>query len=419
MVTLTDRPLAKRIDAPTPKRFRDGTDRWRSPEDTLARVLPLARQMGITRVANITGLDCVGIPVATACRPNTRGLATAQGKGLTLAAAKASALMESVECYHAERITHPLVLGSVEDLRGTLPLADIGGLATTERSRFHPARPLLWIEGFDLIVRAPRWVPFETVHTNYTTAMQGLSGNFVASTNGLASGNQHVEALSHAICEVVERDATTLWDLRHRNGDDDGCLEIATVDDPACCRLLEMMERAGVQVGLWEATSDVGIPTYVCSILDQRDDPLHVLYAATGMGCHPRREIALARALTEAAQSRLTAIAGAREDITVQDYQRLRDRALLAEQRDMLASASARRSFHAAPSWDTESFTEDVAWELIRLQLAGITQVIAVDLTGALDIPVVRVVIPGLEGSHRTPGYRYGRRAQRLYAEAS
>jgi len=52
--------------------------------------------MGITRVANVTGLDHVGIPVVMACRPNARGLAVSQGKGLTLDAAKASAVMESI-----------------------------------------------------------------------------------------------------------------------------------------------------------------------------------------------------------------------------------------------------------------------------------------------------------------------------------
>src|SRR5947209_7315915 len=90
---------------PVPKGFRAGTHRVISPAETCARVRPLMPVMGITRIANITGLDSIGIPVVMVCRPNSRALAVAQGKGLDLDAAKASGLMESVESYHAERIT--------------------------------------------------------------------------------------------------------------------------------------------------------------------------------------------------------------------------------------------------------------------------------------------------------------------------
>src|SRR6202020_1763686 len=90
------------------KQHRDGTHRLVSPETTLARVRPLRPVMGITRIANITGLDCIGIPVTMVCRPNARSLAVSQGKGLDLTAAKVSGVMESIEGYHAEHITLPL-----------------------------------------------------------------------------------------------------------------------------------------------------------------------------------------------------------------------------------------------------------------------------------------------------------------------
>src|SRR5207244_5110666 len=99
--------------------FHSGTHRTIVPEETLRKVRPLMPVMGITRIANVTGLDCIGIPVVMVCRPNSRALAVAQGKGLDLDAAKASGLMESVEAYHAERITLPLKLASQEELRYT------------------------------------------------------------------------------------------------------------------------------------------------------------------------------------------------------------------------------------------------------------------------------------------------------------
>src|SRR5215467_3082672 len=90
---------------------------------TVARARKLFGAFGITRVANVTGLDCIGIPVVMVCRPNARSLSVSQGKGIDLDAARASGLMESIELFHAERINLPLKLGSWNDLRFSHPLA--------------------------------------------------------------------------------------------------------------------------------------------------------------------------------------------------------------------------------------------------------------------------------------------------------
>ena len=84
--------------------------------------------MGITRIADVTGLDTIGIPVVMVYRPNSRSVVVAQGKGLDLLAAKVSGAMESVEVFMAERITKPLLLGSFNDLMlaGTLSGIEMG-----------------------------------------------------------------------------------------------------------------------------------------------------------------------------------------------------------------------------------------------------------------------------------------------------
>ena len=182
-----------------------------APADTLKRIGPLASQMGITRVANITGLDRIGVPVVMVCRPNSRSIAVSQGKGLDLAAAKASGLMEAVETFHAETITSSLKLGTYRELGRTHPLVDVAALPRTKTSPYTDDEPLLWIEGEDLISRSPRWVPYELVHTDYTLPRGPAHGCFLANTNGLASGNHMLEAISHGIHEVIERDASALW----------------------------------------------------------------------------------------------------------------------------------------------------------------------------------------------------------------
>src|SRR5215207_10216319 len=138
-------------DGPVNKTFFKGTHRMVSPEQTLSSIQPFMQLMGITRIANVTGLDNIGIPVVMVCRPNSRSLSVSQGKGMTLSSAKASGLMESVESYHAELITLPLKLGSYEGLRYTHNIVDVDELTSIVISRFNYNLRLLWIEGIDML----------------------------------------------------------------------------------------------------------------------------------------------------------------------------------------------------------------------------------------------------------------------------
>src|SRR4051812_30970889 len=103
----------------TKKAFRGGTERAVPPAETLDRILPLLPEFGITRIANVTGLDRVGLPVIAVSRPNSRSISVSQGKGLTLEAAQVSGLMESIESWHAEHALLPLLLGSEAELSRT------------------------------------------------------------------------------------------------------------------------------------------------------------------------------------------------------------------------------------------------------------------------------------------------------------
>src|SRR5690242_3809749 len=58
--------------------YRFGTRRAVSPTETLRRIRPLLRPAGITRLADVTGLDWIGIPVYQAIRPNSRTLSASQ-----------------------------------------------------------------------------------------------------------------------------------------------------------------------------------------------------------------------------------------------------------------------------------------------------------------------------------------------------
>jgi len=390
-----------------------------SAVEALARVRPLFGPVGITRVANVTGLDCVGIPVVAVCRPNSRSLSVSQGKGLTLEAARASGVMEAIELYHAERIALPLKLGSWNDFRFSHGLAAVERLPRTCASDFCAEKPILWIEGSDLLGSRPLWVPYEVVHQNYTLPFPTGTGCFVMSSNGLASGCTKAEALSHGLCEVIERDAKTLWRSRTVEEQEQVRVDLDTVRDDGCRRLLDCYERADVVVGCWEITSDIGVAAFLCVVQDREPSPLRRLGPIEGMGCHPIPEIALGRALTEAAQGRLTLIAGSRDDNTRDRYSESREQSLAQRAHERL-KAPGRRGFQQAPSFDGETSEADVAFLLHKLQSAGFSQAIAVDLTKPeLGVPVVRIVVPGLEPYHNIPGYVPGARARAILAAGS
>ncbi|WP_437924719.1 YcaO-like family protein [Sorangium sp. So ce291] len=401
-----------------PKRHLAGTHRLVPPDETVARVRPFLPRLGITRVADVTGLDTIGIPVVMVARPNARSLSVSQGKGLTLAAARASGLMESVEHWHAERVHLPLKQGTVRELSPTHALLDVRALPRFATGAFHDDLRLLWVPGADLVSGAPTWVPFEVVHTDYSLPLLAATGSFLMASNGLASGNHPLEAVSHAVCELVERDATTLWAFSSDAHRLSRRLALATVDDPGCLEALEKYERAGVAVFVWETTSDIGIPAYLCTIVDREPNPYRAIAPMGGFGCHPARGVALLRALTEAAQSRLTVITGARDDVRFGMGKPEDD---LDAARRFLAAHGADptpRSFHAAPDRAGETFDEDVAWAVDRLRAAGLGTIVAVDLTKPeIGIPVVRVVIPGLEPLYDVPGYLPGARARRRLEE--
>lgn len=377
-----------------------GTHRLITPEATVERIRPFMPVLGITRVANLTGLDAIGIPTVAVYRPNSRSLAVSQGKGLSLAAARASGLMESLELFHAERIDLPLRFASCRELAANHRVVAPADLPQPRGGLFHENLVLLWVEGLDLLHDQPVWLPFERVHLNSCLPLPAGSGCFSLDSNGLASGNHLLEAISHSLCELVERDSLARFLAESKAEQARRRLDVDTVKDVDCLDILGRYERAGVAVAVWEITrAELGIPAFHCVILEREADSPRAVGGSGGMGCHPTRHIALLRALTEAAQSRLTMISGARDDLQRSRHELIRAPDVLASLRADVLAETPVRSFAEAPSWECPTLDGDVTWLLERLQAAGYDQVVMVDLTHpGLQIPVVRMAVPGLRG---------------------
>jgi YcaO-like protein with predicted kinase domain len=402
--------LAEVLSGPAvAKSYKHGTHRTAAPEDTLARVAPVARQIGITRVGNVTGLDCIGIPVTVAVRPNSRSFSVSQGKGLLLPEALASATMEAIELFHGEHLREHARVASFRALsaasRAVSPASLSGtGIPLGEQTE------IAWLEGYDLLGSESCWVPWEVVHTDYTLPTDHSGEHFLSGTNGLASGNHLVEAISSAICELVERDAVALWHAPDIHARARCRLDPASVTDADCRGLFAIYARADITPRLWNVTSDIGIPAFICDIPAPTEDPSVALRRFRGAGCHPNRSIALSRAMTEAAQTRLTYIAGIRDDL--HDYAESSKDKLGAALLDAMSEAAPPVIFEDIANHDADDVLADVRWELECLRAAGLTTAVAVDLTRPeFGIPVVRMIVPGLEWDCTHPRYVPGRRA--------
>lgn len=368
--------------------LRDGTHRAASLDATWRRFSPAARRAGLTRIAELTGLDTIGIPVFAAIRPMGRSLSTQQGKGITAAAARVSALMESLETWTAEHLALPIVRGSVRSLGARA--VDVRRLPRASRARIDRDVRMRWVEGWDLVRGAPVLVPEQAVTLDTTFTRPPV---FDISSNGLASGNVLVEAIVHGLCEVIERDAEAAW----RRAGGDRRIVLDTITDPVCQGLLARITAAGARVFVW----DLGgvIPVIGCAIMeDPREPAWRTLGFYQGFGAHLVPEVAVARALTEAAQTRLTYIAGARDDFFPFDYARSTDPELLADLWDRLAGpCDEPASFDELPRTVTAGLGEDLEALIALLGAHGVDSVIAVDLTHPeLRVPVVKVLVPGL-----------------------
>lgn len=398
-----------------PKQFLPGTRRARTPSDTLRDFGRHMPELGITRLANLTGLDCIGIPVVQAVRPNSRSLSVSQGKGADLESAKVSAMMEATELWHAERIDAPLRIDSYDSLRRSEAVVDIYKLRVLDGGDVRGGVQQPWIRGWDLLQQRPVWVPYGFLNMNTVGLLRSVL-TYSCTSNGLASGNHLLEAIEHALCEIIERDTHALYWAKSLEAQLKTRIDLTTVSDPGLRGLFDLCTAAAMEVAAYEMKSDIGIPTYCVGLLDRADHTQwRRLGTQWGAGTHLSPTIAMSRAVTEAAQSRLTVIAGSRDDNSPDAYSSSQNLERINSSRDTAFAAPPGRVFPAkGPLQETDTFEGDLELMLNALQRVGVDSVVVVDLTKEhLGIPVVKVLAPDLEPPPFLPGYSEGARAQR------
>ena len=393
-----------------------GTVRATNVDDTLAKARSVLQAVGVTRVANVTGLDHVGVPTWIAVRPLAWSLTVSQGKGLTDALAQASAIMESIEVHHAERFTPRGHRRSLRDAAADDRYVNPLLLPVRPHARIAAGVAAEWIEGEELCSGGSRWLPRDCIDLDSTTRRRDPR-IFVGSSSGLASGNTRAEALLHGVCEVIERDQTSFWYVRKQfvAGAECGRLRLDSVSDEHCRWLLGRCRDAGLQVAAWYLTQDIVVPSFMCTVFDSHSNTFYP-QRASGFGCHPYRHIALSRAITEALQSRLTFIAGGRDDVYWSEYRDAMrvDNTSGKAWIDDLDAEQDIACFDDIPQAPACATIDDLlVWVTTVLSEAGFAEIIVVDLEQEeVGIPVVHVTVPGLEGFICKAGYTPGPRMQ-------
>ena len=283
--------------------------RCRPARETLWAAQRLMPALGISRVTDITRMDRLGLPVCASIRPRGRTLRVHAGKGLDLDEARAGALMEAVEYAVAEQASaaaadaHISVGEFVAQFGGALRLVDfapaLGQPVTADRR-------IAAVTCEDLCSGQDRLVPAELVHMPWP-ADDGPP-LFGWSTNGLASGNTLAEATLHALYEVLERDALAM----NRAGDNSIAIDNNSL--PGSVRAWAAAWQAqGIALAVRQMPNDFDLPCFEAHLHEPASTDVNL---AGGSGLHAQAPIALARAVCEAAQSRLSFIHGGRDDIT-------------------------------------------------------------------------------------------------------
>lgn len=414
--------------------------RTESVEDTLTKIIPLCQKIGVTRVSDITYMDKLYIPNYTAVLPGTEdSIWVYSGKGVTGAHAQVSALMESIERYSSlgSTCSKHIIQGTYSQLRkshGNVLHPD-EVVEPVEQAFSYKNSTADFFKGYDLINNTEVLVPIQLVLSRYSPKSPAVRVFSYSHTNGLASGNVLEEAVCHALCEVIERDAASIADLcassipytileRTMSSFSDimnyrtiQLINDRFVDDPSIFpevdisgvvkelrpigSLVKRFINFGIPLLIKEITQhDIGIPTFVASSSEWLNNEYGLF--AKGYGAHPDARVALLRAITEMSQTRAGNIQGARDDLRRINYAENDE---LYKRRWQFMSTSSpskiigkRKVFSEVESFERYDILDDIKLILNHLKKAGLNRVLIVDLTHpSIGIPVVRAIVPGLE----------------------
>lgn len=284
----------------------------------------------VTRLARVTGLDRLGIPVWQAVRPLGRSLSCHMGKGMDEAQAIASALGEAREYADCEAYRPVRTQGRWD----ALPAEERSGSAddfAVRRGAIAPDMALDWTR-VETLDGPALWVPSDAIAMDFT--LPGHPGVLCASA-GQATAASFDTAMVRALLELIERDAVARFRAMSPGE------RLAWAIDPESVQLdwfgsfLTRARSLRMVVGIDRLPAINALPAYQLWIAEANACSA-ACRSTGGWGAAFTTPDALQAAMLEAAQSRVGYIAGARDDMALGP-------APATEKPDWLARAASRR----------------------------------------------------------------------------
>ena len=337
------------------------------------------------------------------------------GKGSTAEQGEASALMEAIERYSGIfqgdeiRVTRRFTDFPPGD---AIPPNDIllfsdaqldDQASTTDPDEAPPAPAL-----FDRSARI-EWSPvwslrdqrFKYVPTSLLYFFYRGPGAILADSNGCAAGNTLEEAIVQGFLELVERDAYAIWWYNRLQRP---AVDLGGLDDSYVRDLQRRLAETGRRLWVLDVTSDLGIPSFVTVLHWIHDSKENIEF---GSGAHFDTRIALLRALTELNQFLSIGLMGGgsgdKSSLDGSTPLRLRDHPFLTPS-DIPAIQPAFGSKFG------ELDAREQAIACVRLaEQKGLDFLVLDQTRPDIDVPVVRVIVPGLRHFYRrfAPGRLY------------
>ena len=197
------------------------------------------------------------------------------------------------------------VRGSYRDLVANLgerSVADPLTLCLPAGSPVGRDTSLEWVEAIRLVDGATVLVPIELAAYNSAELSEGYRPFTTIISNGMGAGPDKDWAVGHGLCEILQRDGNGLL---FRAMDRGITLDLPGRVSGRIAKLLDQYHRAGIQPIPKFATDEFDLTNIYCVGIDEDGAPAEpIMVSACGEACHPDREAALEKALTEYAASR-------------------------------------------------------------------------------------------------------------------
>jgi ribosomal protein S12 methylthiotransferase accessory factor len=337
------------------------------------------------------------------------------GKGSTAEQAEASALMESIERYSGIfqgdeiRVTRRftdfapgdaiipndvLLFSEAQSRRDHQASADDSGVSHGAPAPFDPSARIEWSPVWSLRDGRFKYLPTSLLYFFYSGPAA-----FQADSNGCAAGNTLEEAIVQGFLELVERDAYAIW---WYNRSQRAEVDLSHFNDSYVRDLHSQLAATGRKLWVLDVTSDLGVPTYVAILHWMQNGRENIEF---GSGAHFDKRIALLRTLTELNQFLSIGLmgGGTGEKPSLDGVTPLR-----LEEYPFLTPRGVTPNTDAMVS--SPDNTRDQVLACVEIaRRAGLDFLVLDQSRPDVEVPVVRVIVPGLRHFYRRfgPGRLY------------